>query len=257
MNLQARKNLYSIMGVMRDIRVRDERTQAMFTPLKETVALLKQYGVPVRDETLSQLDDGPTKWKALDKKKKQRTEALNSKVIAEQLEVRSWPWLAAESSAQMRWARLLCAVMCAMSLLWCCLVLLSVGTASSPKLRCRSAAAAMRSRRTWTRLLSTLPSPRPSMSRYGELLNSPASVGWAVHLCVSVYHVFSVLGMHVWQHLQPSPQRLQECTHVWQHLQQSLQQLHSAECRARATNAPDHTNVRTICDTCLHFLAEW
>eukprot|EP00892_Ulva_mutabilis_P012050 jgi/Ulvmu1/9217/UM005_0317.1 len=85
---EARKNLYAIMGAMRDIRVRDERTQQMFQPLKETVALLKGYNVPVRDETVSQLDDGPMNWKALDKKKKQRIEALNSKVIAEQLEVR-------------------------------------------------------------------------------------------------------------------------------------------------------------------------
>ena len=65
---------------MRDIRVRDERTQAMFAPLKETVTLLKQYGVPVKDETVSQLEDGPGRWKAVDKKKKQRTEALNAKV---------------------------------------------------------------------------------------------------------------------------------------------------------------------------------
>jgi hypothetical protein len=77
--VQARKNLYAIMGVMRDVRVRDERTQAMFAPLKETVTLLKAYGVPVKDETVSQLEDGPTRWKALDKKKKQRTEALNAK----------------------------------------------------------------------------------------------------------------------------------------------------------------------------------
>lgn len=80
--VQTRKNLYQIMGVMRDVRVRDERTQAMFAPLKETVTLLKAHGVPVRDETLSQLDDGPIRWKALDKKKKQRTEALNAKVRA-------------------------------------------------------------------------------------------------------------------------------------------------------------------------------
>jgi hypothetical protein len=76
------------MGVMRDIRVRDERTQAMFQPLKETVLLLKQYNVPVKDTTVSQLEDGPVKWKAVDKKKKQRTEALNAKVISEQMEVR-------------------------------------------------------------------------------------------------------------------------------------------------------------------------
>lgn len=76
------------MGAMRDIRVRDERTQTMFQPLKETVAVLKGYGVPVRDETVNQLEDGPMNWKALDKKKKQRIEALNAKVIAEQLEVR-------------------------------------------------------------------------------------------------------------------------------------------------------------------------
>jgi dynein heavy chain, axonemal len=77
-----------MMGAMRDIRVRDERTQQLFQPLKETVALLKQYNVPIKDETIAQLDDGPMKWKALDKKKKQRTEALNAKVIAEQIEVR-------------------------------------------------------------------------------------------------------------------------------------------------------------------------
>ena len=78
--LQARRNLYQIMTVMRDIRVRDDRTQACFAPLKETVQLLKAYGVPVKDETVSHLEDGPAKWKTLDKKKKQRTEALNATV---------------------------------------------------------------------------------------------------------------------------------------------------------------------------------
>jgi hypothetical protein len=41
---EARQNLYKIMGAMRDVRVRDERTQKMFAPLKETVRLLDQYG---------------------------------------------------------------------------------------------------------------------------------------------------------------------------------------------------------------------
>jgi hypothetical protein len=76
------------MGAMRDLRVRDERTQQMFQPLKETVTLLKHYNVPIKDETLNHLDEGPSAWKALDKKKKQRIEALNAKIIAEQLEVR-------------------------------------------------------------------------------------------------------------------------------------------------------------------------
>lgn len=41
---EARRNLYAIMGAMRDIRVRDERTSKMFAPMKEMVQLLQQYG---------------------------------------------------------------------------------------------------------------------------------------------------------------------------------------------------------------------
>jgi hypothetical protein len=40
--------LYGIMGCMRDVRVRTARTDAMFAPLVETVAVLQKYGIQVR-----------------------------------------------------------------------------------------------------------------------------------------------------------------------------------------------------------------
>ena len=45
MLLQA--GLYAIMGCMRDVRVRTQRTDAMFEPLAETVAVLQKYGIQV------------------------------------------------------------------------------------------------------------------------------------------------------------------------------------------------------------------
>ncbi len=36
------------MGCMRDVRVRTARTDAMFAPLVETVAVLQKYGIQVR-----------------------------------------------------------------------------------------------------------------------------------------------------------------------------------------------------------------
>ena len=39
--------LYAIMGCMRDVRVRTQRTDAMFGPLVETVAVLQKYGIQV------------------------------------------------------------------------------------------------------------------------------------------------------------------------------------------------------------------
>ncbi len=35
------------MGCMRDVRVRTQRTDAMFEPLVETVAVLQKYGIQV------------------------------------------------------------------------------------------------------------------------------------------------------------------------------------------------------------------
>ena len=43
----AQAGLYAIMGCMRDVRVRAQRTDAMFEPLVETVAVLQKYGIEV------------------------------------------------------------------------------------------------------------------------------------------------------------------------------------------------------------------
>lgn len=41
------------MGCMRDVRVRTQRTDAMFEPLVETVAVLQKYGIQVCDMTIT------------------------------------------------------------------------------------------------------------------------------------------------------------------------------------------------------------
>ena len=48
--------LYAIMACMRDVRVRTERTDAMFPPLHETIAVLHKYGIQVRFEALCTLN---------------------------------------------------------------------------------------------------------------------------------------------------------------------------------------------------------
>ena len=51
--------LYAIMGCMRDVRVRAQRTDAMFDPLMETVAVLQKYGIQVTAPLLLRnWDDG-------------------------------------------------------------------------------------------------------------------------------------------------------------------------------------------------------
>ena len=50
-------NLSPPTGI-RDVRVRSEQTEAMFEPLRQTVQVLKKYGVNVQDTALAQLQGG-------------------------------------------------------------------------------------------------------------------------------------------------------------------------------------------------------
>ena len=47
------------MGVIRDVRIRTETTDAMFEPLRNSVGLLKKWNIPVTEDTLAGLDESP------------------------------------------------------------------------------------------------------------------------------------------------------------------------------------------------------
>lgn len=54
---ELQKALYSVMGCMRDVRKRTDRTDAMFKPLGQCVDLLGKYGIVLDDKTLKQLEE--------------------------------------------------------------------------------------------------------------------------------------------------------------------------------------------------------
>ncbi|KAL6747291.1 flagellar outer dynein arm heavy chain beta [Haematococcus lacustris] len=85
---EKRRALYDIMSCMRDIRKRTERTDVMFEPLKETVALLHSFGIQMNDSVLQQLENAEFKWKGLKKKMLNRREQLASLQQAEAIEIR-------------------------------------------------------------------------------------------------------------------------------------------------------------------------
>ena len=62
------ETLYEVMGFMRDVRKREVKTDAMFEPLMETVALLKTYGISVTEDVLRQLEEAPLAWSGMKKK---------------------------------------------------------------------------------------------------------------------------------------------------------------------------------------------
>ena len=88
--------LIEVMGCIRDIRTRSDATDAMFDPLIQSVALLKKWGVPVPDESLTGLDEAPQLWanvKKLNYTAKERLTPLQN-AEAERIKVRktpSWP----------------------------------------------------------------------------------------------------------------------------------------------------------------------
>lgn len=49
--------LYEVMGCMRDVRKRTEKTDAMFKPLGQCVELLGKYGITLDEKTLKQLEE--------------------------------------------------------------------------------------------------------------------------------------------------------------------------------------------------------
>lgn len=82
-NAEKRRALYDIMSCMRDIRKRTDRTDTMFEPLKDTVALLHAFGIQLNDNVLQQLENAEFKWKGLKKKMLNRREQLASLQQAE------------------------------------------------------------------------------------------------------------------------------------------------------------------------------
>jgi dynein heavy chain len=83
-----RRALYDIMSCMRDVRKRTDRTDSMFEPLKETVALLHTFGIQLNDSVLKQLENAEFKWKGLKKKMLNRREQLAALQQAEAVEIR-------------------------------------------------------------------------------------------------------------------------------------------------------------------------
>ena len=77
--------LYEMMGYMRDLRKRQEKTDVMFEPLVATVALLKTYGISISEDVLKQLEEAPLAWTALKKKSLNVKEKLS---MMQQLEAR-------------------------------------------------------------------------------------------------------------------------------------------------------------------------
>jgi len=80
--------LYEVMGCMRDIRKRMDRTEAMFEPLKATVQLLKSYNIMIPDAVLEKLESAPTAWTRLKKDMFKRRDAINQMQLLEAREIR-------------------------------------------------------------------------------------------------------------------------------------------------------------------------
>jgi hypothetical protein len=47
------------------LRLRTEKTDAMFGPIQETISLLKKFNINVKDSTLKQLEDLTIEWSKL------------------------------------------------------------------------------------------------------------------------------------------------------------------------------------------------
>eukprot|EP00798_Chlamydomonas_sp_ICE-L_P004667 gene4667-14864_t len=82
------KALYDIMSCMRDIRKRETRTDVMFEPLKEAVALLQAYGINLGEAVLKQLEEGEFSWRALKKKMHNRRAQMAALQQTEAFEIR-------------------------------------------------------------------------------------------------------------------------------------------------------------------------
>ncbi|KAK3254170.1 Dynein beta chain, flagellar outer arm [Cymbomonas tetramitiformis] len=83
-----REVLYNVMGCMRDIRKRQEKTDAMFDPLQQCVLLLKKYGITLNDKTLKALEEAPMTWGGIKKKMLNVREKLSNEQQAEARAIR-------------------------------------------------------------------------------------------------------------------------------------------------------------------------
>ena len=77
-----------VMGCMRDIRNRTDKTDASFEPLRKTVQLLKKYGIMLSELTLKKLEEAPMAWAALKKKMFQKREKMGAQQQAEAGKIR-------------------------------------------------------------------------------------------------------------------------------------------------------------------------
>jgi dynein heavy chain len=80
--------LYEVMGCMRDVRKRMDRTDAMFGPLKQTVTLLKKYGITLEEKTLRHLEEAPMTWSGIKKKMFNVREKLSNEQQEEARKIR-------------------------------------------------------------------------------------------------------------------------------------------------------------------------
>ncbi|KAL4450636.1 hypothetical protein ABPG77_000992 [Micractinium sp. CCAP 211/92] len=83
-----RSRLYNTMACIREVQKRNDRTEAMFKPLEDTMALLSSFGERPDPELVRQLEDGPRQWRMLCKKMFSRREELAPFQTAEAIDVR-------------------------------------------------------------------------------------------------------------------------------------------------------------------------
>jgi len=85
---ELKEALYEVMGCMRDVRKRMDRTDAMFDALKQTVTLLKKYGITLEDKVLRQLEEAPMTWSGIKKKMFNVREKLSNEQQEEARKIR-------------------------------------------------------------------------------------------------------------------------------------------------------------------------
>ncbi|KAH7825191.1 dynein haevy chain 4, outer dynein arm beta [Monocercomonoides exilis] len=79
--------LYEALRVLTDLRLRTEKTDAMFAPLTDTVSLLKKYGINVSQEIYQQLEDLPIAWSKLKRSSYNVKDSLQPMITAERARV--------------------------------------------------------------------------------------------------------------------------------------------------------------------------
>lgn len=84
---QMDNKLYKVMGCMRNIRKRKDRTDAMFEPLTATVDMLRTHmhntSEVIPEKSMAMIEDGPGRWRVLKKKMEAKKEEV---ALAQQVE---------------------------------------------------------------------------------------------------------------------------------------------------------------------------